>query len=213
MSALTERYETMHNNGVAAIQAGNVPLFREVPTSLKQRWNTAFILEPSQDYSNLFQVLEQMEKSIGTKFFLAGRDYPIHATLQEALGKENAGKKPDTDYSYIEKTFLETTFSFGYLLADKGNVILAAEPIPEDVLASRRKLSESFLQNGLEPLPLPILHITVERIRYLHEQKEKVLDEYLEALLAVREEIKNKPITLAVKNIHRGWAYDLLSAS
>lgn len=198
-----------------AVKAGNVPLFTEVPTSLKQRWNTAFILEPSSDYlALLVERVEQIERDTGIKFFLSGRDFPVHATLQEAVDKENAGKKPDTDYSSVEKKFLGTTFSFGYLLADKGNVILAAEPIPEDVLASRSELSSSFSQNGLEPLPLPILHVTVARIRYLPEQeKEKALGEYLEALFSIREEIKNKSITLAAKNIRHGWAYDLLSTS
>ncbi|MBI3442667.1 MAG: hypothetical protein HY007_02785 [Candidatus Sungbacteria bacterium] len=191
-------------------------MFPSVPEELRMRLNTSIgFMNDSLAPVTLTLIFDNIEQDTGVKFFLVGRDYPWHCTLQEGVAAE-----PDLFFDAegvelvrrIEQVLSATTIVYSQLLIDCGNVLLNAAYVPDEIINARQQLSAYYEQRGIRPLPMEdILHCTLARIRTLPKRFRP--KKYINHILEVREAILATPVDLNIKRLFCGTAYQLLTLS
>lgn len=201
----------MHSKGLAALASGEIKPFPGADDSLKRRLIFASCWVVTSRISQLFDDLLAIE-AMDFNFIFAGADYPLHATLKQA-------KAPDgvvwPDEIVRDSLRQAPPAFFDTLILDGGNLILAASNVPDELVAMRASLDQELTRLGLEPLPLPILHITLARMVNVPESteaKQKAFATYQEAMASWRESFADDPIGLSLEfNVRMASTYDLLT--
>jgi len=168
---------------------------------------------------------------LNIRFILAGRDFPIHSTILEGLyekqndrGEEESAEekaqifsslKNDKLIDQINSRLIGESLEYKYLLIDKGNLMLTAIKIPENILDVREGLSKRYESAGLKPLPMTnILHMSLGRMTELPEnedERKEALKIYQQEIVKLRHLISADPLELTADNVHIGNAYDFIT--
>jgi len=228
------KYAKIDLSGRKAIEQDEVVEHSGFPESLRDRMNASLLFDPdSEDIirATILDQVEQLEKQLGIEFIIAGRDYPIHSTLLEGLYERQPDKnETDSDeargriFTSLERDksisealneLIGRQLNYKYLLLDKGNLLLTATEIPEDILKARDSLAEKYKAAGLKPLYMAnILHLSLSRIAKLPEDeggRKRALAEYKQELIKMRHRVSSDPLKLTVRNFNRSSSFSLLT--
>jgi len=212
------KYANINEAGLEAIESGTITPFI-LPDNLKQRFNVSMLFETTTNYQqNIIEPLEATEKETDINLIIAGRDYPLHATILEATFSEIFNFDRATIAVYLlglaSAELMLNEFCFDWLLFDKGNLLITAE-VPQKLINTRKKLEVSYKDFGFDKVLLlnNIFHATISRMVRLpaiESTKENALSIYKEKVCAMIENIKD-PLKFRVCGIHGGTAYALLN--
>lgn len=234
-SPVIQKLNGIHEAGTAALRAGSVEPFTGYPESLKNRFGVYFKYTQPAEQLVRKQVLDEVTKigqDLGIGLFVAGHPvpdgHPIHTTVLEGLCQESSPMDREELFDMLSKLGLKTLrgvlfddfyssgallqFKFDTVVVDKVSMLLAATQIPQQVIDLRDELSwmYSLKWSSLKPLPLDnLLHMTLTRItKTVHPSH---ADEYIERMEALHQKVAENPLTLQVRTLARGSAYDLLN--
>ncbi len=200
-----EKANRIHEAGLLAVAAGTITSFT-LAANIRQRYNCSLHFYMNSDFtSRLFGPVQDSSVFWNVGLLLASRDFSVHCTLGEALTAEDA---PDRfsfagAYGLVSKELV-----FTELVVDKGNLLLAASEIPEDVQSARSSLEQFYENEKLTPLRIEnLLHITLARVKSGDPESVR---HYVNEMVQLRERIHHRPIHLTVSLIYTGSAAQLL---
>ncbi len=204
------RYAEMHSKGLKALLSGNVNPFAGVDDSLRRRLIFASCFAVP---AKVAELLHDLRSEDAFEFIVAGTDYPLHATLKQATAPGDVMWPEEMARSRLQAC---GAVKFDTLIFDGGNLILAASEVPDELVAARALLDGDLSGLGLEPLPLPILHMTLARMVRLPEsleRKQGACQAYCEKMERWRDRLAEDPVVLDLEeNVRMTSTYDLLTA-
>ena len=221
-----QKYAKIDRAGREALKhEGEIKKFEGFGEGIKRKFSTAFLfsVESEQELqSRILAPLEQIGNEAGINFYLAGRDFPIHSTVEEGLyqGSEESemnalfSRLSSDEQRVLAEQMPARPLVYNYLLMDKGNVILTATSIPDEIIELRRKLSDFYTKHGLKPLPInDLLHITIGRMTELPASSPKEqFERYRLAMIRLRHEISRAPLELSVSQFYTGSSFKFLQS-
>lgn len=226
---IAKKYASIDLAGREAINEQNIQEFLGFSEDLKRNFTGVmeFVLESQQVVQErILSRLETIGAECGIDFLLAGRDYPLHSTILEGRAGEDLDEQErnDTFVSIGETEGFKQAMTplegidleYKYLLIDKGNILLTAMDIPDEIIKARASLSALYADYGLAPRPLEnILHISLARIVKLPKDGNTavMLEKYKREMIKLRHAISVDPLVLEVSNISKGSTYEILTRS
>lgn len=219
------RYAKIDLGGKEGLKRGEINRFEGFGKNLRNRIITALEFSPESQRDVQRRVLDEVERigrELGIEFFIAGKDFPMHSTVEEGLYEDNDESeraaifqdvKHDKKMEELCERKLTEPVVFKYLLIDKGNVILTSVEIPEAIRKMREELAALYLRYGLKPLPMEnILHITIGRMTEIPEDdKIEQFKKYQQAMIKLRHAISKEPLNLSADRISKGSTYEFLT--
>lgn len=219
---ILQKYANINRKGKESILKEDVVEFKGFPEAIKDRFISAAVFDEKslqEIDERILSRLKKLESECGVEFFLASRDFPLHSTIMEGEYKGNDDTEKDelfkelADSLPVEIQGLQIPYN--YVLIDKGNVLLVAQNIPEQISAARTSLKEFYAESGLNPLLLEnILHCSLARLKKIPENFEP--DKYIKELIDIRHTLSNPnygdPIVLTVNKVVRGNSYDFVNS-
>jgi len=227
------KYAGINIDGRRKLDAGNVSeysLSPEAKESLKKRFIIAveFETESIEAYNQVvLGKMEELESELGIKFYLAGRDYPVHVTILEGMDEQKDPKEDkmntekvfdlvdgDERIANVRKQLTGIIVELKYPLLNAGNLLMSAVDIPPKVLQAREDLSEIYSSYGLRPLPIHnILHSTACRMEKFPDDAQTmnmIFRRYMEVVKEIRAITSKSPIQMKVGDVYSGNTHDLL---
>jgi len=201
------RYDASHRSGVEKLQNGTIPLFPGVSEVLRNDMIVAVKLKNCGGVvRELLRYLNRFE-GMGFSFFMAGREFPLHVTIQVATGGHEAQSELESGVDYVDSHLL----TFNRLVLDGGgNIVLMNEGVPAAVSEWRGWASQVMIEHGGVPKPLSIFHATMARTKsfdYSIEAAMKLVA-WVEDWNAVLQE---QPAMFVSQGTFVGTTYDLLT--
>lgn len=205
--------------GRKALQERALAAFEGFGEAAKGRFISALTFSHDSEQQLHEQVtkdIERIEHELQIHFALAGRDFPIHATVAE--GRYTDDKTRTETFKQLQsdehltphRNLPNISLTFDYLLFDKGNILLVASQIPQEVTSMRDDLKKVYESHGLSHKPIEnLLHITIGRMDVL-PASESEYDTYTERIIALRHNISKKPLTLITNELFVGCTFDFL---
>lgn len=216
---ILQKYANINRNGKEAVRNEDIVKFEGFPESIKNRFISAVTFDEhssSQLESRVLSKLKELEDKTGIEFVMALRDYPLHSTLMEGEYKgDNQDERDELFERLTDDLPLDIQglkLQYDYVLIDKGNVLLVAKTIPEEVLKARESLKNFYGDSGLKPLLLEnILHCSLARIKSL--PADFAPDKYTKELIDIRHSVSNldEPLVLTVGRVVKGNSYNFLT--
>lgn len=216
---IRSKYMTIQRSGALALGSREILKFAGFPESLKYVFNSAIMFSPQSErkiYDRLISKLKFLSQVCKIQFLFAGRDFPIHTTLLEAICKnyhESKFSQLNSDEYLIDvlSHLLNIQIKFDCVLMDKENVLLTALNIPQKILEVRNELNRFYKIKDLETRPLSnILHISLARITNFKQNDQTSFISYRRGMMVILREVYTDPITLTIANISFKPVYDLL---
>jgi len=218
------KYAEIDLAGKNSLNKAEIKRFEGLDESLKNRFISALQFSPESEKEVERRITSEMAKiavEFGISFTLAGKDFPLHSTIGEGLyeGKDDSEREEIFDQTHGDKKLddilsriSKEPIEYKYLLLDKGNVILSAIKIPEEITAARSELASFYQEKGMKPLLMEnILHITIGRMNEIPEEgKEESFEGYKKKMIALRHAISSDPIKLQVSGVFDGETYGFL---
>lgn len=202
---MKERFDTIHARGALVLGGGSIPLWPSVPESLKQNFLIAGLLEKAP-IEDLLLIFEACEEAHDVRFCLAGRDFPLHVTIQQATGMP-----VDAFDDKCAQSLVGLSVSFVHLAAGAAT-ILGAPAVPPEVLDVRTKLSLDMINASMSPIANDLAHVTIARVADGGlDGAATWVPPFLHMLSFVRKQLGEQPIHLRITSIFEGSAYDLLT--
>ena len=224
-----DKYARIDRSGrkVLAEEGPSIREFPAFPEELKKNFSSALIFsEDSREQvrEKVIKKLHLIGERVGIAFLEAGADYPLHATLLEGISNEEEQSREDTFRSLRENGGLTQSLDrlaglqleFKYILLDRGNVLLTAVDIPEEIIGMREELKDVYENAGLQSRPLEnILHISLARMREIPKgaNAQSQFAEYKKAMIQLRHEISSNPLRLDVAAVTRDQTYRFLTGN
>ncbi|MDO8591182.1 MAG: hypothetical protein Q7R65_04380 [bacterium] len=219
--AVLQKYAGIRDAGRVAYQTGSVKAFPGFSESLKKRvcMMLRFNPEASRFIEALNLELVWSHPSFFT-FLVAGRDFPLHATLLEGESSEEVTSFSgalDSVRNCVVDELLGRKIVFDQFIADAGgSVILAATEIPEYVVKARMVVADYYTSEKLRVLPLDnILHSTQVRITRLpgdEEVERRGLASFHRRVEEINARLERAPINARVESVGLAQAYAFLKS-
>jgi hypothetical protein len=223
-SPIGKNYAKIDLAGRKALEKAEVNKFEGFGENLKNRFISALQFTPESEKEvekRIIDEVEQIGKELEINFILAGKDFPLHGTIEEGVyaGKDNTEReeifeeiKKAKELKLFEESILRESISYKYLLVDKGNIILTAVEIPEIITNMREALANFYANHNLKPIVLrDFLHITIGRmVEFSEEEKTEKFKEYKQRMIKLRHAISSDPLNLSVSCLFGGSTYDFL---
>lgn len=224
---IIDKYAKIDLSGRKALAEAESSI-REFPgfsEELKKNFSSVLTFSDDSEKQVRERVMEKLHligERAGIGFIEAGADYPLHATLQEGTSSEDEQSREDTFRVLKEDEKLTQSLdklkglqlAFKYILLDRGNVLLTATDIPEEIVSIRGELEKTYGNAGLESRPLKnILHISLARMKETPKgaDAQSRFAEYKKAMIQLRHEISSNPIKLDVRAVARDQTYRFLT--
>jgi hypothetical protein len=201
------------NEGLAKLTQAQVTEFAGYTESpFNQEYNIALLWELTDQFKvGIYQRLRSIEGRTGIKFYLAGRDAPLHSTVQAAkFDEEDAGLR-DRKFKDLANDLRLTRcaqllnggrFEFGYLGALGDNLVLTALSIPASIHEVRTNSQKVYKDRGLQPKMLDLFHITLARISEVpSETSQSAINSYVDEMDELKYEIWKKPLSVVAKAV------------
>lgn len=204
------KVDKIHADGIKAIAEARVGLFIGFPPTLR-RFNVALLFSEGSivELANrIILPVAGIADASGVGLYLGSRDYPIHATLEEAEPIE--GEVPSQIIEFSDLSLPDFGICFSELIMDRGNFLLAVSEIPEIILELRRKIHEIFVGRGMRSLPIQdMLHITIARVT---RGSPEAIKQFAGGVEELRREVKKKPVTLIPNSFFLGNVLEFLTS-
>lgn len=219
------KYATIDLSGREALNKGDIKAFEGFGENFKERFITALQFSTESQGEVNKRIIDQIDsigKDLGFDFSFAGRDFPMHCTLEEGLskGKEEHEREmtfealsQDEGMKSLSEHIPDEPIIFKYILIDKGNIILTSVEIPESIIGMRKSLDGLYSSHDLKPLPMNnILHMSIGRITNFpsEESKDEKLKKYKQKMIELRHAISSNPLKLKCSNLFMGSTYNFL---
>ncbi len=191
------------------LQDGTIPLFAGVSEVLR---NDIIVAVKLRDFNAglpaLLGELGRLEAG-DFSFFMAWRDFPLHATIQVAVGGHEAKDELKSRDGYININ--GNLLTFDRLVLDAGgNIMFMNEGVPREVSEWRGWASQVMIEYGGVPKPLPVFHSTVARI----QRFEYSIAAAMKLTALVRDwnaVLQRRPMEFVSGGTFVGTTYDLLT--
>lgn len=214
---LLEKADGIHAAGLGALRTGSVKPFTGFGPELDRRFNVSIFFDAASDQRFRRRLSSQMElvgEGVGIRWFLAGVDYPLHLTVLECYYQEGGSQLQFGDPAVFNRNILDqldgTNVPMSKLVLDGQSVLLNCVQMPPTILAAREMLATAYAAEGATVRPMDnIVHSTAARM--LRVPSIGDVERYVEAMLALRQEIEEEPITLCVSGVYTGMARQLLT--
>ncbi len=214
---LGRRYASINLGGLKVLRENKVPEFKEFGEEFNNRLNVWAEFSPETERAisqKIIEPLEKIEKDFGLKMLLAIRDFQLHTSIMQGeFSDEENNKKIDEVFKNltnrpelydITSPIVKKSVNFKYLLIDKkGAIILTSTEIPEEIHSARSGISKNYISEGVKPIPIDILHITIARIKEIPEENRlKILEELNRKIRELRHNISSDPIGAIIEKIN-----------
>lgn len=225
---IAKKYALIDLAGRGAINERNIQEFAGFSEDLKKNFTGVMEFTPESQQVVQKRILSRIQE-IGTEcgigLLLAGRDYPLHATILEGRLQEDLGDVGLRDEAFTSigesEGFKQAVvqleglnLEYKYLLIDKGNILLTAIDIPDQIVKAREALADVYKEQGLAPRPMDnILHISLARIAKIPkgENATELLKKYKEEMIKLRHLVSADPLMLRVFSISSGSSFEILT--
>lgn len=222
LRAVGRKYAEIDRGGRSKIDIGEVKEFTGFSEAFERRTNIwlEFTHESTQTIiDRVSRKIEEIERETGIKFYLAGRDFPIHSSLKQGeVGSD--GKLTEEDREILVTRLSEDKqlqdsaqqlegklIEFKYLLFAGGDAILTCTDIPEEIDEIRKQATKSYAEQAVDSIDpaQEILHMTIARMTEMqkdNELKGVQLLQYKRRMIELRHEISSNPLSLVVSGVN-----------
>ena len=205
--------------GRKAFEGNNLQLLNGRPDAWDENFFTlvTFTAESAQKVQSVVDKIQREGERLGISFYLAGRDSPIHSTLQAGFYKSDSDSERNDIYkniyddpriNRIAPKLLGLVIEYKYLSINRDSITLNAVQIPSEIRNFREGVMQSSRENGAESISMDnYLHITLARITHLPEKNgAEALRELKGFLIKLRHHLSKQPIQLEIAGVASGPA-------
>lgn len=202
-----EKYAKNDLKGRKAFNEDGVKEFGEWPEKWKTEFSTVLVFDEATEKLIEEQLISKIlakGQELGFEFAIAGRDYPMHSTLQPGMfeGDQDARTEAyekmaaDTKVAETAEKLAGKEIEYKYLLTNADSITLNSTAIPSEVREFRESIDAAGKANNVAVgLWKDILHISLMRITHLPEEnREAKMAEFKKFLIDLRHEISSKPV-------------------
>ncbi len=206
MEDLLNRYYAMHEGGFEKLRSGTFPLWTGVLASDSPNLFLAAVLDASAETFLAFSSeISAAATDHGVGLYLAGRDFPLHVTIQQ--GRPGAEVQPLLDFSARYSELTEDEWEFRHFTI--GPNLLLCGAVPPDLPLIRKEVSLALTEADYESIPIDICHATVARVTSF--ETVTGLEDFAAALLPLRQRVAEEGLMLPIERLYQGEVGSFLS--